>query len=77
MPHDRVAFVRLVADAAVMGKRDPAAVTDRLQPCFIGRVVGEMIGVALDRQTAGFQNLRKALAEVAIGEIDKAQAARW
>jgi hypothetical protein len=31
---------------------------------------------ALDRQAAGFQNLRESFAKIAIGEIDKAQAAR-
>jgi hypothetical protein len=38
--------------------------------------VGKMIGVALDRQAGGFQNLGESLAEIAIGEIDKVQAAR-
>jgi hypothetical protein len=32
--------------------------------------------VSLDRQAGRFQNLGKALAEIAIGEIDKTQAAR-
>jgi hypothetical protein len=32
--------------------------------------------VPLDCQTAGFQNLRESLSEIAIGEINKAQAAR-
>jgi hypothetical protein len=32
--------------------------------------------VPLDRQAAGFQNFRESFSEIAIGEIDKAQAAR-
>jgi hypothetical protein len=32
--------------------------------------------VPLDRRTASLQNLRESFAEIAIGEIDKAQAAR-
>jgi hypothetical protein len=35
-----------------------------------------VISVPLDCQTAGFKNLRESFAEIAIGEINKAQAAR-
>jgi hypothetical protein len=74
--HDGIEFVRLVADAAVVRERDLAALSDFLQPGLVGRIVGKVISVPLDRQTAGFQNLRESFAEIAIGEIDKAQAAR-
>jgi len=55
---------------------DPAALTDLLEPQLVWRIFGEVIGVPLDCQTAGFQNRRESFAEIAIGEIDKAQAAR-
>ena len=48
-----IAFVRLVADAPIVGERDPAAFADRLQPCLVRRVVRKMIRVSLDRQSAG------------------------
>ncbi len=76
MPHDGVALVRFVADAAIVGERDPAALTNSLQPHFVGRVRRKVIRVSLDRQTGRPENLGKALTEIAIGEIDKAQAAR-
>ena len=38
VPHDRIAFVRLVADAAIMRERNPTALADLLQPHLIGRV---------------------------------------
>jgi hypothetical protein len=43
---------------------------------FVGGVRRKVIPVSLDRQTARSENLGKALSEVAIGEIDKRQAAR-
>jgi hypothetical protein len=49
---------------------------DFREPRFIRRVVGEVIGVPLDGQAAGLQNHAKLFAEVAVGEIDAAQAAR-
>ncbi len=52
--HDGIAFVRFVADTSIMGERDPAALANRLQPHFVGRVWCEVIRVPLDRQTAGF-----------------------
>ena len=69
-------FVGLVANASVVRDNHPAALTYRLQPDFVGTVVGKMIAVSLDRRTGGGKNLRKALPEVAVGEKDRAQAAR-
>jgi len=74
--HDSVALVSLIADAMIMGERDPATLANRLQPLFVGRVRRKVICVPLDRQTGRRENLGKALTEIAIGEIDKAQAAR-
>ena len=76
MPDDGVALIRLVANTAVVGEGDPAALADLLQPRFVRRVVREMTRVPLDGQAAVLQNLRESLTEVAVGEIDKAQAAR-
>ena len=52
VPHDRIAFVRFVADAAIMGERDPAMLTYRLQPHLIGRGRRKVIPMSLDCQTA-------------------------
>ena len=76
MLHDGGEFIRLIANAAVMGERDPATFADLLKPRFVRRIMREVIGVPFDSQAAGFQNLRESFAEIAIGEIDKAQAAR-
>jgi hypothetical protein len=76
MPHDGGAFVRLVADAAIMGECDPTALPDLLQPYFVSGVRRKVIGMSLDCQTARPENLGKALTKVAISEIDKRQAAR-
>ena len=59
-----------------MGERDPATLPSRLKPCLVRCVRRKVILVSLDRETARPENLGKALAEIAIGEIDKAQAAR-
>jgi hypothetical protein len=59
-----------------MSECDPAALSDRLQPHLVGGVRRKVIPVSLDRQAARPENLGKALSEVAIGEIDKRQAAR-
>jgi hypothetical protein len=47
--HDGIAFVRLVADAAIVGEGNLAALADRLQPRLVRRVMRKMIGVPLDR----------------------------
>ena len=47
--HDGIAFIRFVADAAIVGEGNPSALADRLQPCLVRRVMGKMIGVSLDR----------------------------
>ena len=74
--NDGAEFIRFVTDAAIVGERDPAAFPDRLKPRLVRRIRREVIRVPLDCQTAGFENLRESFAEIAIGEIDKAQAAR-
>ena len=64
-------FVRLVANAPVMGKRDPALRADLAQPLFIGSIGTEVIRVPFHRQAAGTQDLREFLAEVAVREKDR------
>jgi hypothetical protein len=55
---------------------DPSAPADLLQPSFICRVVITVVVMPFDSQPARPQYLRELLAEVPIGEEDKAQAAR-
>jgi hypothetical protein len=76
MADNSVAFVRLVANASVAGERDPTPPADFLQPDFVGCIRRKVIGVTLYRKAAGSENLGKLLTEIAIGEIDNAQAAR-
>lgn len=76
MLHDRVAFVRLVANALIVGQRDPAAPTDFCKPYIIGRIMSEVIDVALDDLAARSQNRTKLFAKISVGEIAASQAAR-
>ena len=76
MPNDGVQLIRFVADAAIVRERNPAAFADYLQPGGVRRIMREVIGMPLDRQPCRPENFGKALSQIAIGEIDKAQAAR-
>jgi hypothetical protein len=76
MPHDGIAFVRLVANALIVGERDPAAPTHFREPYVIRRVWRKMIGVPLNSEAACFQNLTELFAKVAVREITARQAAR-
>jgi hypothetical protein len=69
-------FVRLVADAGVVGEGDPFAPTDLRQPVFVRTLGREVILVSLDTEGRALQDLREDGAEVAIGEENKRQAAR-
>jgi len=69
-------LVRLVSDPTIVGDRDPAVLPDVLEPRLIGAVGWEEIVVPLDGQSGVDEDLWKALAEIAVGEKDKAQAAR-
>ncbi len=74
--HNRVAFVRLVSDAVVMGERDPTTTADLLQPDFVCGICREVIRMPFYREALCSENRWKLLPEITIGEIDKAQAAR-
>jgi hypothetical protein len=76
VPHDGIALVRLVTDAAIMGQRDPTAIPDLRQPYFVSGIRRKVICMPLDCETARPESLREALTEVAIGKIDNRQAAR-
>lgn len=52
MPHDGIAFVRLVANAMIVGYRNPASLAHHLEPYRIRRVRREVIRVSLDGQAA-------------------------
>lgn len=76
VPDDCAAFVWLVTDAAIMGEHDPAAPADLREPHFVGRFRSKVILVSLYREPSRPQNPGETVAEVAIREIDKRQAAR-
>jgi hypothetical protein len=76
MPHDGVTFIRLVANAPIVGKRNPGASTDFCKPYLIRSIRREVICMSLDAQTARPENLRKHFPKIPIGKIDEAQAAR-
>jgi methylphosphotriester-DNA--protein-cysteine methyltransferase len=69
-------LIRLIANAAIVRKRNPAALADGCEPYLVGRVRRKVVRVSLDRQTVRSKNLGEAFAEIAIGEIDKVQATR-
>lgn len=76
MVDHRLAFVWGITNTAVMGERDPAPPADLRKPFLVRRIVDKMIGVPFDRQPGVLQDFREPSPEIAIREIDKAQAAR-
>ncbi len=59
-----------------MTQSDPFTLADLRQPVLVGTVGREVIAVSLDGKPRALQDLRKGVAEVAIGEEDACQAAR-
>lgn len=47
-PHDRILFIRFVANAAIARYRDPSSCRDTRNPDLVRRVVGEMKMVRLN-----------------------------
>lgn len=76
MTHNRSQLVGLVTDPLVMRDRDAAVLPDVLEPLLVGAVVREAIEVPFDGQSGGREDVGKAVAEIAVGEEDKPQAAR-
>jgi len=76
MVNHRLALVWGITDTAVVGERNPAPLADLRKPFLVGRIVDKMIGVLFNRQPGVLQDVREASPEIAIREIDKAQAAR-
>ena len=76
MLHDRLALIGLVADALVVGDRDAALGSAILQPLLVGTDLWKQIVMPFDAQAGAGENGGKLFPEVAVGEIDAAQAAR-
>lgn len=76
VPDDRGLFVRLVADATIMTECNPLVSSDLFQPVLIGTVRRKEVGMPAHVQPACAEDIGKLLAQIAVGEIDPAQAAR-
>mgnify|MGYP003514772177 CR=1 FL=1 len=76
MLHDRLTLIELVADALVVGDRDAALGSAVFQPLLVGTDLWKQIVMPLDVQAGTGENGGKLFPEVAVGEIDAAQAAR-
>lgn len=76
MPHDRLAFVGLVADALVVGNGDTALRSAILKPLLVGTARRKQVVMPFDVQAGTGENGGKLLPEIAVGEVDAAQAAR-
>lgn len=74
MPHDRGKFVGLVANPAIMGDGHPAALADGFQPLFVRAVGREVVCMTFDGQAGVAQDVRKFLAQIAVGEEYRAHA---
>jgi hypothetical protein len=74
--NDGSKFVRRVADSLVMRDGNPAVLSAVLQPLFVRTVRRKEITVPFYGQPGINENLWKFLTEVAVGEVDKAHAAR-
>jgi len=76
MVEHRLELVGFVPDALVVGDCDPAVPTGCLQPFFVWSGRTKVGVVPLYAESGGLENAGELLAEVAVGEKDKAQAAR-
>lgn len=69
-------LVGRVANSLVMSNGNSPVPSAVLQPLIVGTIGRKQISVAFHRQSGLGEDLRKLLAEVAIGEIGAAHAAR-
>ena len=76
MPCHGGPLIWFVANATIVGKCHPLPPSYILQPYLIGAGGRKEISMPPHVQSTGAENFRKLLAQVAIGEIDPAQAAR-
>lgn len=76
MVDHRLQLVWGIADAMVVGERDPASPAYLRKPLLVGRTVDKVIGVPFNRQPGVPQDVGEPSPQIAIREIDKAQAAR-
>lgn len=64
------------SDTGVVRDDDPSAPAHRFEPLRVRGVVCEVVCSAFNPQTCGGKNAGKLLSEIAVSEIDPAQAAR-
>jgi hypothetical protein len=76
MPSNRSQLVGLVADARVVRDRSATAPSHVLDPGFIGAVVRKQLAVPFHCEAGGHQDVWETLAEIAVREEDRGQAAR-
>ena len=69
-------LVGRVADALVVDDRDPIPGAAVFQPLLVRAIRRKEIVMLLDRQSRGGENFGKAFTQVAVCEVDPAQAAR-
>lgn len=74
--NDGVELIGFVADATVVGHRNPAVFADGLQPFLVGAIGRKVVAMPLDRKSALYEDVGEGVSEIAIGEKDQAQAAR-
>ncbi len=76
MLHDRFALVEFVPDALIVGDRDALVGAAVFQPLFVRTARRKQIAMPFDFQPCYDKNGRELLPEIAVGEINAAQAAR-
>jgi hypothetical protein len=76
MTPDGLRFVGFVANALVVGNRNPAFGAAIFQPLLVGAARWKQVMMPLDRQARGGKNGGELLSEVPVCEVDAAQAAR-
>lgn len=69
-------FIGFVADPAIMGDGDPAALANIFQPLFIRAIGCKVIGVPFNLETGSREYFWKAFSEITIREENVAHAAR-
>ena len=76
MAHYGGKFVRRVADSLIVAEGDASVPAAVFKPLLVRSIWREKVVVPLDRKAGGREDIGKAFAQVAVGEIDADQAAR-
>jgi len=73
---NRITLIRLVSNASIVREGNPTSFANFCKPFWVGSFCIKVICMKLHCEPSGPKNTWKLLAKIAIGKVDKAQAAR-